>query len=144
MVAVVATLWLSCQLCNRVAERWRYLCVKTLVVMAHSHNHSHGGGVRNTPVRILYLCLIIDRALSRLCKEVMLFPFINKVEKSQNLFSTCSFALTSTVPPSCARRRRPFAGLPPNGHRAMHASLPWRSCQVHSCHILPLGMCCSR
>ena len=28
--------------------------------MAHSHNHSHTGGLKNTPVRILYVCLVIN------------------------------------------------------------------------------------
>lgn len=28
--------------------------------MAHFHNHSHSGGVKNTPVRILYICLALN------------------------------------------------------------------------------------
>ena len=28
--------------------------------MAHSHNHSHAGGLKNTPVRVLYVCLVIN------------------------------------------------------------------------------------
>ena len=28
--------------------------------MAHSHNHSHTGGLKNTPVRILYVCLVVN------------------------------------------------------------------------------------
>lgn len=28
--------------------------------MAHFHNHSHNGGVKNAPVRILYICLALN------------------------------------------------------------------------------------
>ena len=28
--------------------------------MAHFHNHSHSGGVKSTPVRILYICLALN------------------------------------------------------------------------------------
>lgn len=28
--------------------------------MAHSHHHSHDGGPKNTPIRVLYLCLVLN------------------------------------------------------------------------------------
>lgn len=28
--------------------------------MAHTHSHSHGGGLKNTPLRVLYICLVIN------------------------------------------------------------------------------------
>ena len=54
----------------------------------------------------------------------------------------CSPCPTSL--PSCGRHRRPFAGLPPNGHRARHALPPRRNCRVRNCRISPPGKCCSR
>lgn len=28
--------------------------------MAHSHHHGHAGGPKNTPIRVLYLCLVLN------------------------------------------------------------------------------------
>lgn len=28
--------------------------------MAHSHHHGHDGGPKNTPIRVLYLCLVVN------------------------------------------------------------------------------------